>query len=94
MQWIADKLREGKAVTFRPRGNSMDPLIKNGQEVTVSPIADDTKIEVDSILLCRVRGRVLLHKVLALGDSGFLIGSHRGAINGWTRTIYGIVTAK
>lgn len=94
MNWVADKLLGGEEVTFRPRGNSMDPLVKNGQEVTVSPIAEDTKIEVGSILLCKVRGRVLLHKVLALGPSGFLIGSNKGLTNGWTRTVYGILTAK
>lgn len=94
MKWVADKLQAGETVTFRPRGNSMDPLVKNGQEVTVSPITDDTKIEVDSIVLCKVAGRILLHKVLALGTSGFLIGSHKGSTNGWTRTLYGVLTAK
>lgn len=93
MKWVADKLQAGETVTFRPRGNSMDPLIKNGQEVTVEPITSDTEIRVDSIVLCKVKGRILLHKVLAIGSSGFQIGSHKGFVNGWTRTLFGILSA-
>jgi hypothetical protein len=94
MKWVADKLSAGETVTFRPRGNSMIPLIKSGQEVTVAPITDAVKIEPDSIVLCRVKGRIYLHKVLAVGDNGFLIGNNRGHTNGWTRTLYGYLVSK
>lgn len=94
MKWVADKLQLGETVIFRPRGNSMDPLIKNGQQVTVSPIKEDTVIELGSVVLCKVKGKIFLHKVISVGDNGFLIGNNKGHTNGWTRAIFGIVTAK
>lgn len=81
-------------MTFRPRGNSMDPLVKNGQEVTVSPLTAEMVIGEGSIVLCKVKGKIFLHKVLAVGDNGFLIGNNKGHTNGWTRTVYGLLTAR
>lgn len=72
----------------------MDPLVKNGQEVTLAPITAGVVIEPDSVVLCKVKGRIYLHKVLAVGDNGFLIGNNRGHTNGWTRTLYGYLVSK
>ena len=93
MKWVADKLLAGKIVVFRPRGNSMDPLIKSGQEVTLAP-ANGDPIYVDDIVLCRVAGNIYLHKVLAIGDRGFLIGNNKNHINGWTKTVYGVMVKR
>lgn len=90
MKWVADKLQAGEIVVFRPRGNSMEPLIKSGQEVTLAPHNGDP-IDVGDVVLCRVAGNIYLHKVLAVGDRGFLIGNNKGRQNGWTKTIYGVM---
>lgn len=94
MKHVVEKLQNGETVTFNPKGNSMVPLIKSGQEVTVSPLSDDLlPIEVDDIVMCKVKGKLFLHKVYAIGSDGaFLIGNNKGFKNGWTRTIYGKVT--
>jgi hypothetical protein len=91
-------LKEGKPVTFKPRGNSMDPKIKNGQEVTVSPI--EKPLEVGDVVLCRVQGVEFLHEIKAMQKIAedkpgrFQIGNAKGRINGWTfrSKIYGILT--
>lgn len=90
MTWVADKLQNGETVTFCPRGHSMEPLIKDGQEVTVAPLRPDMTIYPGMIVLCKVK-HFYLHKVLAVGPRGFLIGNNKGHTNGWTRKLYGYV---
>ncbi len=53
MSWalhLVEKLKLGESVTFNPRGNSMSPLIKSGEEVTVSPVIN-SNIKVRDIVL-------------------------------------------
>ena len=76
------KLKEGEDVSFRPRGNSMQPKIKSGQLCTVSPV-DVSTLEVGDIVLCKVKGNEYLHLVKAIQGERFQIGKNRGHINGW-----------
>ena len=78
-------------VQYRPRGNSMRPLIHSGQLVTLKP-CDGSLCEKGDIVFCKVNGNYLLHKVWAMDkNKGFLIGNASGKINGWTKKIFGIV---
>ena len=93
MSWASPylpRLARGEAVTLRPRGHSMEPLIASGQRVTVEPIGS-RPIEVGDVVLCRVRGQHYLHLVKAIQGDRSLIGNNRGRINGWVgrRAIYG-----
>jgi hypothetical protein len=99
MGWAASyitMLKKGETIQFRPRGNSMTPKIKSGQEVTVTPVARDTPIAVGDAVLCRVQGREFLHLVKAITNEGkrYTIGNMRGFVNGTIvrAQIYGIVT--
>jgi len=89
------KLRAGETVTFRPRGSSMDPVIKDNQEVVVMPIDEEYTLAQGDVVLCTVNGRQYLHLVRAVEARRVLIGSMRG-LNGWTakKNVYGIVIAK
>lgn len=95
MKVYAEQLLTGQPVTFNPRGNSMVPLIRSGETVVVEPcVGGDSRVVIGSILLCKVKGKYFLHKVYAIGpdNNSYLIGNNKGYKNGWTRTIYGIVT--
>lgn len=94
MKHVVEKLQNGETVTFNPKGNSMTPLIRSGQEVTVAPVDPEHSVfKVDDIVLCKVKGKLFLHKVYATREDGsYLIGNNKGFKNGWTRTIYGYVT--
>lgn len=82
-----ERLSNGEIVTIRPRGNSMHPLIKSGQEVTLSPDVSDIKVE--DVVLCKVNGKQYLHLVKAVDTNGrYLIGNNKGNINGWTVQVY------
>jgi SOS-response transcriptional repressor LexA len=90
-QWIME-LQEGETTKFRPRGSSMEPLIKSGQLVTVEPKGS---LMVGDVVLCMVGGVQYLHKILDVqerfGKVMFQIGNNKGGINGWTEEhkIYG-----
>ncbi len=91
IQLIAD-LQAGKTVQFRPRGNSMTPRIKSGQLVTIEPVEIQDLVKGD-ICYCKVNGNIYVHLVTAVGQDGRVqISNNKGRINGWTSTVYGILT--
>lgn len=89
------KLLAGETVTCHPKGNSMRPLIRSGQEVIIAPTHGD-RVEKDDIVLVKVSGRIYLHKVIATDHQNrrVLIGNNRGRLNGWTSfdRVFGICT--
>ncbi len=84
-------LKEGKTVSFRPRGHSMSGKISSGQLCTVAPLAADEPLAVGDIVLCKVNGSDYLHLVKAIRGPQYQIGNNRGGINGWiaARNIFG-----
>ena len=85
-----EKLSNGEEVSFRPKGNSMQPRIESGNLVTISPIKID--INVGDIVFCKVSGNYYIHLVTAKDTDGrYQISNNKGFINGWTKTIYGKV---
>jgi len=87
--WAAEhieKLKRGEIVSFRPKGNSMEPRIASGMLCTLAPIGDE-EIRAGTIVLCKVGGREFLHQVKVVrherGGERFQIGNNKGGINGW-----------
>lgn len=96
MSWAdraKEALRRGETVTIRPRGNSMRPIINDGDLVTLVPctLAD---LQVGFTILVRVSGRDYLHLIIAIDGQRVQIGNNRGHINGWVgpKAIYGLAT--
>lgn len=93
--YAIETLEKGISATIFPRGNSMSPLLKDKEKVRLLPLDGCFgKIvpRVGNIVLCKVKGRVLLHKITAIDSNGrYQISNNKGHINGWTKTIYGIV---
>ena len=71
-------------VTIRPRGHSMEPLIRDRQQVTIRRLSRSEAVEVGDIVLARVRGHVYLHKVTAVAGRRVQISNNHGHVNGWT----------
>ena len=95
MDWAhhaKEKLSRGETAQVRPRGNSMVGRIGSGQLVTIEP-CDAEALEVDEIVLVRVKGRTYLHLVKAKQGVRMQIGNNRGGINGWVgpQAVYGRV---
>lgn len=86
-----EQLKEGKTVSFRPRGHSMKGKIESGQLCTVVPIAESDSLSQGDIVLCKVNGNEYLHLIKAVQGERFQIGNNRGRINGWVgiKSIFG-----
>jgi hypothetical protein len=100
MSWAKfaiEKLQNGENAQIRPSGHSMTGKVNHKDLVTLEP-CETEKLEVDDIVLVRVKGNVFLHLIKAIKQVGeqkrFLIGNNRGGTNGWVNAnaIYGIAT--
>lgn len=90
---LIERLLKGETVKFRPHGNSMTPIIKSGQKVTLVPVTEKMILKVGDIVYCKVQGREFLHLISAIKDDHYQISNNHGHINGWTplKKIYGIL---
>jgi len=90
---IAEQLRAGHVVTFRPHGHSMSPRIKDGQEVTVKPYLPSDRLRKHMVVLAEVNGHMFLHYIYKVSDDRVLIGNAHGHENGWTtrNNVFGIL---
>lgn len=88
-QHIQD-LKNGKNVTFKPKGNSMKGKVESGQACTVTPVKEDD-LKVGDVVLCKVNGHHYLHLIKKVRNKQFQIGNNKGRINGWVsfNGIYG-----
>lgn len=92
-KFSAEKLRNGETGIITGVGNSMTPILNNGQRCIVVPVTFETQINKDDIVFVRVGGCYYLHKVVAIKGVRYQIGNNHGKINGWVGkdNIYGIV---
>jgi hypothetical protein len=76
-------LSQGRTVQVRPKGRLLSGRVNDGDLVTLEPCSSE-QLPVGDIVLARVRDPLLvLHLILAVGPSGFLIGNVSGRADGW-----------
>lgn len=93
-QMICNMLLEGKTIErYKEAGNSMTPILKSNQPVTLVP-CDGIELKVGDIVFCKVKGNFYTHKILKLRGEQYQIGNNHGHVNGWVKKekIYGLVT--
>lgn len=60
----ADILRLGKSIRFQARGNSMRPLLRDGDTLLIKPLGSHLPI-IGEVVLCNVHPeRVIVHRVI------------------------------
>jgi len=86
-----EKLKKDEIVHFRPRGDSMKPLIKSNQLVCVKPVKSFIELKKRDVVLCKIKGNQYLHLIKKIRSNQFQIGNNKGGINGWISfdSIYG-----
>lgn len=77
-------------------GESMKPILNDGEYGIVYPIDSLDDVKVGDAVLCEVDGYLMTHMVIVKSESNsktpyFLIGSSHMQLYGWTNKIYGIV---
>ena len=76
-------------------GDSMQPILKNGEYCIITPIESLNDVNVGDAVLCEVNGYLMTHMVISKSTASnrtpyFLIGDTNMNIYGWTNNIYGI----
>lgn len=91
-----EQLRLGETIARYEFGNSMYPLLKNGEYAIITPMVDNTEpIKVGDSVFCEVNGYLMTHMVVAISNTAkegtmYLIGSSMLDLFGWTSNVYGI----
>lgn len=92
---IEETLREGRTVTFSPRGVSMLPMLRQGRDsVTLAPV--DRKLKkYDLPLYRRDNGAFVLHRIVEAGETYTCIGDNQYELEPGIRKdqLIGVVTA-
>jgi hypothetical protein len=88
--WKQERLEKGETFETAEAGRSMSPRIKHMQKHILAPVKPED-VNVDDIVFCKVKGRYYTHLVKAKQGTTFLVGNMKGAINGWTKQVYGKV---
>lgn len=83
-QITAEHLKQGEECIVIGYGQSMTPILKSGQAVKVTPITNDTELNKNDIVFCKVSGHFYLHKISAIkNEKTYQISNNHGHINGW-----------
>ncbi|MBC1471906.1 phage repressor protein [Listeria seeligeri] len=88
--FIASLLQQGQYIEkYKEAGNSMLPIIKSNQPVSLIPITADTKLEVKDIVFCKVKGNYYTHLISAIRTRNnqveYQISNNHGFVNGWVK---------
>lgn len=88
-------LKKGETIARFEWGESMMPLLNNGEYCTIEPVDDINDIEIGDAVLCEVNGVLMTHMVIIKSNANcnspyFLIGSSYLHFYGWTNKIYGL----
>ena len=78
----AEHLHNGEVCKVIGFGQSMTPILKSGQPVIVAPLTDETELEKNDIVFCKVNGHYYLHKISAIKGKSYQISNNHGHVNG------------
>lgn len=88
--YIAELLKQGKTIEkYKEGGNSMLPIIKSNQPVTLEPIENHNNLKVKDIVFCKVKGNYYTHLISGIrnrnGNIEYQISNNKGSVNGWIK---------
>ncbi len=89
-----EHLKNGEVCKVIGFGQSMTPILKSGQPVICKPVSEETELNKNDIVLCKVKGKYYLHKILSIKNGvRYQISNNHGHVNGTIsrNNIYGKV---
>ena len=94
---VVKALANGETVCRYEWGDSMFPILRNGEYANLIPIKDISEVKRGDAVFCRMpEGYCMTHQVWEISDSGydgkpwFKIGSTMSTIFGWTQEVLAI----
>ncbi len=88
--YFASLLQNGQTVEkYKEAGNSMLPIIKSNQPVSLIPVTAKTTLEIKDIVFCKVKGNYYTHLISSIrnrnGIIEYQISNNHGYVNGWIK---------
>lgn len=86
-----NKLMAGEQAIIYPKGNSMQPKVQSGAEVTLEPITDASTLAKGDVVLVSVGRNIYLHLITAVEKDRVQISNNKGHVNGFVKksNVYG-----
>jgi len=96
---VVEALAKGETVCRYEWGDSMTPVLKNGEYANLTPIKDINEVQRGDAVFCKMpEGYYMTHMVWEISRCGhngrpwFKIGSTGTSIYGWTQDVLAIAT--
>ena len=77
MPLIIERLAVGQSIKFFPRGTSMFPMLRQGEDSVVLSAAPERLRKYDIPLYRRDDGKYILHRIVKVGDTYTCIGDNQ-----------------
>ncbi len=74
---MLEQLESGKKITFRPRGTSMLPLLREGKDGIVLEKSKGNHRKNDIVFYRRKNGQFVLHRIVYTKDGYVISGDHQ-----------------
>lgn len=74
---ISEQLEAGKKITFKPRGTSMLPLLREGKDGIVLEKSRGNHKKNDIVFYRRKNGQFVLHRIVYVKDGYVISGDHQ-----------------
>lgn len=91
-----NKILNGETICRFEWGNSMSPILVNGQYACLTPFSSFTlrHPQIGDAVFCKVHEQLMTHMIWNKNETtGYcLIGSTSGELYGWTKDIYALAT--
>ena len=73
--WIENEISNGNSVQIRVKGNSMFPLLRNGNDIVILSPCNTSKLKPMDTILFRYKGKHLMHRIYRInGNTIYLRG--------------------
>lgn len=72
-EWAEQMLRQGQEIELSVKGQSMRPFLWDGEKVTVVPVQPQQTWQKGMIILAKVKGQVMMHRIFRLENGTILM---------------------
>ncbi|ACZ10274.1 Uncharacterised protein [Sebaldella termitidis] len=88
--FVASLLTQGQMIEkYKEAGNSMLPILKSNQPVTLEPVTDESDLKINDIVFCKVKGNYYTHLISGVrnknGHTEYQISNNHKYVNGWIK---------
>ena len=88
--FVASLLTQGQMIEkYKEAGNSMLPILKSNQPVTLEPVTDESDLKINDIVFCKVKGNYYTHLISGIrnknGQTEYQISNNHKFVNGWIK---------